>query len=97
VKIEMKVDWDKVKKPRKRMSKPNVHPGIPTSRSERRLWYIAIAREIEARIHDGRFISMAEAAKLCGVSRARVSQLQSAQLNNSNSPQSNCSIGISND
>ena len=76
MKVEMKVDWDRLAKPKARRVKsagPVLEP--PRSRAERRLWYIAVGREIEAGVGSGRFASYADAARRCGVSRARVSQM----------------------
>ena len=44
-------------------------------RKERRLRRIALAQVIEAKIADGEFADLADVARRCGVSRARVSQL----------------------
>ena len=76
MKVEMKVDWSRLAKPKAKKPKPTgpvLEP--PRSRAERRLWYIAVGREIEARVSSGRFASYAEAARNCGVSRARMSVL----------------------
>jgi len=76
MKVEMKVDWAGLAKPKAKKPKPTgptLEP--PRSRTERRLWYIAVGREIEAGVSSGRFGTLAEASRACGVSRARVSQL----------------------
>ena len=76
MKVEMTVDWAELpKEPRKKPERAFDGPEPPRSRAERRLWYIAVAREIEAGVRSGRFKSFADAARRCGVSRARVSQL----------------------
>jgi len=76
VKIEMKVDWDGLSKPKAKKLQakaPVLEP--PRSRAKRRLWYIAVGREIEAGVSNGRFVSYADASRRCGVSRARATQL----------------------
>ena len=76
MKIEMKVDWERLAKPKAKKPKstgPALEP--PRSRTERRLWYIAVGREVEAGVSSGRFASYADASRRCGVSRARVSLL----------------------
>ena len=73
MKVEMKVDWDAAPTHNRQTTAEPMEP--PRSRAERKLWYIAVSREIEARIVSGRFYSMADAARRCHVSRARVSQL----------------------
>jgi len=45
------------------------------AREDRRLRQIALARLIEERIAVGQFASLADVARRCGVSRARVSQV----------------------
>lgn len=76
MKVEMKVDLRMPVRQEKRNPKsPYKGPKPPSSRAGRRLWYIAVAREIEARVEDGRFASMADAARWCGVSRARICKL----------------------
>ena len=45
------------------------------NREERMLRRIALARLIEARIADGEFADLADVARWCGVSRARMSQV----------------------
>ena len=76
MKVEMKVDWAELpKEPRKKPERAFEGPEPPRSRVERRLWYIAVAREIEAGVRSGRFGSFAAAARSCRVSRARISQL----------------------
>jgi len=54
-------------------------PAPPQCRSERRLWYIAIGREIASGVQSGRSDSYSEAARQCGVSRARVSKVVGMQ------------------
>jgi len=76
MKVEMKVDWARLAKPMAKKPKPT-GPTLapPRSRAERRLWYIAVGREIEAGVDSGRFSCLADASRACGVSRASVSQL----------------------
>jgi len=76
MKVQMKVDWDRLAKPKAKKPK-QAGPGLepPRSRAERRLWYIAVGREIEAGVATGRFADMADASRACEVSRARVSQM----------------------
>ena len=77
MKVEMTVNWAELpKEPRKKPEPTFEGPEPPRSRADRRLWYIAVAREIEAAVRSGRFSSYADAARRCGVSRARVSQLR---------------------
>ncbi len=74
MRVEVSVDWSrKPDKPRQDSLPNDLAP--PRSRVDRCLWYIAVAREIEAGVRSGRFTSYADAARRCGVSRARVSQL----------------------
>jgi AraC-like DNA-binding protein len=47
------------------------------AREDRHLRQIALARLIEDRIAAGEFASLADVARRCGVSRARVSQVSS--------------------
>lgn len=82
MKVEMKVDWGALPKEPRVEREPRVAgPEIPRSRAERRLWYIAVAREIESMVGDGRLASMADAANRCGVSRARVCNQVKEELN----------------
>jgi len=78
MKVEMKVDWDRLAKHKAKKVKPT-GPALepPRSRAERRLWYIALGREIGVGVASSRFASYADAARRCGVSRARVSHLAS--------------------
>jgi hypothetical protein len=76
VKVEMTVDWNDL--PNEERPGPIPHkryPKIPTSRADRRLYFIALARHIEEAVDSGQFDSLAAAARACRVSRARVSQL----------------------
>jgi len=74
MRVEVSVDWSrKPEKPRQDNPLNDLTP--PRSRADRRLWYIAVAREIETGVRSGRFASYAYAARRCGVSRSRVSQL----------------------
>jgi hypothetical protein len=74
VKVEMKVDWANQVTTRRPQTTAR-HTESPRSRAERRLWYIAVSREIEAGVASGRFSSQADAARACKVSSARVSQV----------------------
>ena len=47
---------------------------------DRRLRRIALAQVIEAKIATGEFASLADAARRCGVSRARVSQVFGSKI-----------------
>ena len=51
------------------------------AREDRRLRQIALARLIEDRIASGQFASLADVARRCLVSRARVSQVVGRNLN----------------
>lgn len=74
MRVEVAVDWGRVAgKPRQHNHLNDLAP--PRSRGERRLWYVAVAREIGARVASGEFASYADAARRCGVSRARVTRL----------------------
>lgn len=71
MRVEVQVDWGRV------AGKPDQEPAPevlapPRSRAERRLWFVAVGREIEAGVRSGRFRSYAEAARRCGVSRVRI-------------------------
>ena len=64
---------------RRPVAKPVVDAGARAenqrlAREDRRLRQIALARLIEERVASGDFASLADAARRCGVSRARVSQ-----------------------
>ncbi len=74
VRVEVRVDWGReAGKPRQDNPLNDLAP--PRSRAERRLWYVAVGREIEARVASGEFASYADAARRCGVSRPQISQL----------------------
>ena len=75
MKVEMKVDWGALPKEPRPDPKPYTrYPKIPTSRTDRRLYFIALARHIEEAVDSGQFESLAAIARACRVSRARVSQ-----------------------
>ncbi len=75
MRVEVSVDWTRKPEEPREDSLPNdLSP--PRSRAERRLWYIAVAREIEAGVRAGEFASYADVARRCGVSRARLSRLE---------------------
>ena len=74
MRVEVPVDWSRVAgKPRQDNPLNDLAP--PRSRAERRLWYVAVGREIEARVASGEFASYADAARRCGVSRVRVAAI----------------------
>lgn len=73
MRVKVKVDWGQVAGKRAERA-DSQEPAPPRSRAERRLWYVAIAREIEAGVRSGRFRSLADASRSCSVSRARMSQ-----------------------
>ena len=76
MKVEMTVDWNALPNEERFDSKPSKrHPAIPTSRAERRLYFIALGRHIEDAVDSGQFESLAAVARACRVSRARVSQI----------------------
>ena len=76
MKVEMKVDWNALPKEPRPDPKPYTrYPKLPTSRAERRLYFIALARHIEEAVDSGEYESLAEIARRCRVSRARISQL----------------------
>ena len=82
MKVEMTVDWDEL--PNEAREDSNHHkryPKIPTSRAERRLYFIALARHIEDLIDTGQTDSLAHIARMCLVSRARISQILSTHMN----------------
>ncbi len=76
MKIEMTVDWNALPDEPQPEPKPYTrYPKIPTSRADRRLWYIALSRHIDEMIDTGQTDSLADIARMCCVSRARISQL----------------------
>ena len=76
MKVEMTVDWNSLPNEERADPKPRrKYPKIPSSRADRRLYFIALARHIEEAVDSGEFESLAEVARVCGVSRARVSQV----------------------
>ena len=76
MKVEMTVDWNELPNEERPDPKPyRRYPKIPTSRADRRLYFIALARHIEEAVDSGQFESLAAAARACRVSRARVSQI----------------------
>ena len=70
MRVEVRVNWSRVAGKRAAEPVPEVL-APPRSRVERRLWYIAVGREIEARVASGEFSSYADAARRCRVSRTR--------------------------
>ena len=78
MKVEMTVDWNSLpNEPRSDSKPPKRYPKIPSSRTDRRLYFIALARHIEEAVDSGVFESLAAVARACRVSRARVSQILS--------------------
>ena len=76
MKVEMTVDWNSLPNEERSDPKPyRRYPKIPTSRADRRLYFIALARHIEDLVDSGKFESLAAVARACRVSRARVSQI----------------------
>ena len=76
MKVEMTVDWNSLPNEERSDPKPRSHyPMTPTSRAERRLYFIALAQHIEEAVDSGQFESLAAVARACRVSRARVSQM----------------------
>ena len=78
MRVELSVDLRPIR--RRPVAKPVVDAGARAekqrlAREDRRLRQIALARLIEERIASGEFASLADAARRCGVSRARVSQV----------------------
>ena len=76
MKVEMTVDWNLFSNEERLNPKPHKRPpALPTSRADRRLYFIALARHIEEAVDSGQFESLAAVARACRVSRARVSQV----------------------
>lgn len=76
MKVEMMVDWAEAAAPRTQNHQTTAEPAYPPrSRADRRLWYIAVGREIEAGMRSGRFTAYADIARQCRVSRARIAQV----------------------
>jgi hypothetical protein len=76
MKVEMTVDWNSLPNEDRADSElRKKYPSIPTSRTDRRLYFIALARHIEEAVDSGQFESLAAVARVCRVSRARVSQM----------------------
>jgi len=70
VKIEVNVNWancDEAKQQQRKSTR--------TSHADRRLWFIAVARHCEELINTNQVDSHAEIARMCGVSRSRISQV----------------------
>ena len=72
MRIEIEVDW---KTPVRQRDPGNGQRHPPSGSSESRLYWLALALHIEDQIDRGRMSTYAEAARRCGVSRARVSQV----------------------
>ncbi len=76
MKVEMTVDWNSHPNEERPDSTPRRrYPAIPTSRADRRLYFIALGRNIEEAVDSGEFESLAVVARAGKVSRARVSQV----------------------
>ena len=76
MKVEMTVDGNYLQNGSRSDPKPpKRHPALPTSRADRRLYFIALALHIEYAVDSGEYESLAAVARACGVSRARVSQV----------------------
>jgi len=76
MKVEMNVDWNELPNEERPDPKPRTrYPKIPISRTDRRLYFVALARHIEEAVVSGEFESLAAVARACKVSRARVSQI----------------------
>ena len=78
MKVEMKVNWDAAPRTQNRQTAKPLEP--PRSRAERRLWYIALSHHIDQMIDTGQAESLAGVARMCCVSRARISQLFGSPL-----------------
>ncbi|MBU8920582.1 MAG: hypothetical protein KOO63_01865 [Bacteroidales bacterium] len=74
MRVELEVDWKGSPVQRKRTAKIT-RRDPPYSRAERKLWYIAMSQHIDELIDTGQADSLAEVARMCCVSRARISQL----------------------
>lgn len=74
MRIEIEVDWKTPVRQRSPKKEP-LHP--PRRSAESRLYWLALALHIEDQVDRGRMSSYAEAARRCGVSRARMSTLVS--------------------
>ncbi len=76
MRVDIKVNWGELSKELTKESESKSFCPKPIwTGIDRRLWYIALGREIEAVVISGAFTSMAEVSRACGVSRARVTQL----------------------
>ena len=72
MRVEVTVDWGSA--PKRKQAEPDT-PSIPRSRAERRLYFIALGQHIEDLVSSSHAESLAEIARICSVSRARVSRL----------------------
>lgn len=61
-------------------SRPRIPHTVPSGRVPRVARQLALAHEIERRIHAGELIDLAHAARVFGLTRARVTQLVSLTL-----------------
>jgi hypothetical protein len=74
----MKVGWAAAAAPRTQNHQTTAEPPYPPrSRADRRLWYIAVGREINSRIAAGTVRSISDFASLYRVSKSRISHLVS--------------------
>jgi len=72
----MKVDWKRLPKDPRKIPEPmSAKQESPLPQLDRKLWYIALGRHIDDQIRIGQVESLAQVARMCGVSRARISQL----------------------
>ena len=79
MRVEVTVDWAESPKRKRAEAEPELS-SIPRSRAESRLYFIALGQHIEEAVQRGEFASLAEVARACGVSRARISQCCPAEV-----------------
>jgi len=75
LRVELEVDLGRRDKPASQHDKADKADNRRLDREERRLRQLALAYHIDHLIVSGQVDSLAEVARTCGVSRARVSQL----------------------
>ena len=75
MRIELEAQWPG--SPERSRTETETIP--PTKRPLRRLWYIALTRHIDHLIETGEVASLAEVARMCCVSRARITQLSDSR------------------
>ena len=73
MKVEMTVDWNSLPNEERPDPKPyRRYPKIPSSRTDRRLYFIALARHIEEAVDSGEFESLAAVFdRTCGDRQAQ--------------------------